>query len=702
MWRQVKSFVTRMRFSGKALSPGPPGPPWVAVGRRRVGWLGSLGLVVLGLLALNPYLGQRMAQESYDLVFRLRPRSRLPVPDNLLVIRMDDESRRTLGQRREFAWDRELHARLIDNLAAAGSGPVIVDLLFVEAAAGDAHLARALANHGRVVVSANLTRRTIPGLGEVEDLEVPIAAVATNAAAVGLLNVVVGKDGVPRRLLPGREGTTDAGWEPTLSWAAARLAGRNLAEERRAPLANLWLNYYGPAETLPSISYEDAIQPESAARLRDRLIVVGANFQVDFPGARKDTFPTPYGAGRQEMPGLELHATAVLNLTRGEWLQRLDAPVEAGCVVVFGLLLGFGLPRLRPVAALAACVGMAFGVGGLSLFMAWEFHTWWAWLVPTAIQVPVGFVWALGTHLVLLGHEKEIFRRSLATYLPPRVVEEIASRPETLRLGGDVRRVVILFTDITDFSRIAQRTAPDRLVALLNEYYHIAIGCVHESDGTVLGILGDGLFAVWNAPVEQGEPERRALRAALALTERLKVFEQRVGTPAVRTRIGLHSGEACVGNFGSADHFAYTAIGDAVNLASRLNGLNKHLGTEILASREFRAGLTDQPFRALGCFLFKGFDHPVDVFQPRFRHSDDGDPGAGGVPDEAERRSESECDGGVRSLGEGRVEDAVLAFRAAVATRPDDSVALFYLERLTGLPAPTSGPVPVIIELDSK
>ena len=92
----------------------------MAVGRRRVGWLGSLGLVVLGLLALNPYLCQRMAQESYDLVFRLRPRSRLPVPDNLLVIRMDDESRRTLGQRREFAWDRELHARLIDNLAAAG------------------------------------------------------------------------------------------------------------------------------------------------------------------------------------------------------------------------------------------------------------------------------------------------------------------------------------------------------------------------------------------------------------------------------------------------------------------------------------------------------------------------------------------------------------------------------------------------------
>ncbi|MBL9128036.1 MAG: CHASE2 domain-containing protein, partial [Verrucomicrobiales bacterium] len=444
----VKRFVARIRLAGKALSPSPP---MLAAGRRRVGWLGSLGLVLLGLLALNPFLGQRIAEESYDLAFRLRPRDRVPTPADLLVVRMDDESRRALGQRREFAWDRDLHARLIDNLADAGSGPVVIDLLFAEDAPGDTNLARAMARHGRVVVSANLTRRSIPGLGEVEDLEVPVAAVATNAAAVGLLNVVVGKDGVPRRMLPGRGGLGGSRWEPTLSWAAAKLSGRNLAEERGAPLANLWLNYYGPANSLPSIAYEDAIKPEAAPRLRDRMIVVGAHFQVDYPGTRKDTFPTPYGAGRQEIPGLELHATAWLNLTRGEWLQRLDAPFEAALVVAFGLVLGFGLPRLRPVAALFVCLGIVAAVGCVSLLAAWDHHTWWSWLVPVAVQTPVGFLWALGAHLILLGHEKEIFRRSLATYLPPGVVEEIAARPESLRLGGNVRRVVILLTDITDF-----------------------------------------------------------------------------------------------------------------------------------------------------------------------------------------------------------------------------------------------------------
>ncbi len=506
---------------------------------------------------------------------------------------------------------------------------------------------------------------------------------------------MVGDDGVARRLLPGLQGGTEIGWEPTLSWVAAKLEGRNLALQRGAPVSDLWLNYYGPAGALPAMSYEEALQPESAPKLRNKLVVVGANFEVDFPGTRKDTFPTPFGAGRQEMPGLEIHATALLNLIRGEWLQRPDPRLEAGLVIAFGFLLGFGLPRLRPIPALAAGLGLAACAGFASLAAAWHFHVWWAWLVPVAIQIPAGLLWAWGAHLLLIGYEKDLFRRSLATYLPPRVVEELAARPESLRLGGTVRRVVILFTDITDFSRISQRTDPHQLVALLNEYYDIAIRCVHESDGTVLGILGDGLFAVWNAPVEQVDPENRALRAALSLTERLRAFEQRAGTPSMRTRIGLHSGVACVGNFGSANHFSYTAIGDAVNLASRLNGLNKHLGTEILVSREFQDGLDRRLVRPLGHFRFQGFDQSVEVFQPR-----------PATQNSAERAGEVNgdtcCDHGIRCLLGGQIREAISAFRRALEEYPDDGIARFYLTRLAALPDADHPDRPLIIQLDSK
>jgi len=693
----MRSLVKRIVASEKNAEPKTAyGISAFPSGRQRVGWLGAIGLVTVGLLTLNPFLGQWLAQESYDLVFQTRPTQYQPIPDELVVVRMDDDSRRSLGQRRESAWDRALHARLIDALAAAGSRTVVIDLLLAEETGADDLLAQALQRHGKVVLSANLARRVIPGAGELEDREAPIPALATHAAAVGLLNVVVGRDGVARRLFPGRSDSAGAAWEPSLGWAAATLEGRNLAEQRHAPTANLWLNYYGPAHSLPSLSYEDALKPEFAHHLQNRMVVIGAHFEVDFPGTRKDTFPTPYGAGRQEMPGLELHATGLLNLIRGEWLQRFPALTEAAFVTTFGFLLGWGLPRLRPLPGLVACLVAAAGISAVSLYTAWSFHLWWSWLVPVAIQLPAGLVWAWGAHLLLLGHEKEWFRRSLATYLPPRVVDDLVNRPETLRPGGTVRRVVILFTDITDFSRISQRTDPHHLVALLNEYYDLAIGCVHAHDGTVLGILGDGLFSVWNAPVEQSEPERLALEAATALTEKLRIFEQRGDGPPVRTRIGLHSGEACVGNFGRADHFAYTAIGDAVNLASRLNGLNKHLGTEILVSDEFRKGLTHQPVRPLGRFRFKGFDQAVEVFEPL-------PPSQNTAPQTSDSSDNTQlCDTGIRELREGQIDRALETFRAALRARPGDRIAEFYLSRIPNLPCGTEAENPLVIEMDSK
>lgn len=689
----MRSLVKRIVSSERNADPKTAyGISAFPSGRQRVGWLGAIGLVTLGLLTLNPFLGQWLAQESYDLIFQTRPTQLQPVPEDLVVIRMDDDSRRNLGQRRESAWDRALHSRLIDALAAAGSRTVVIDLLLAEETSADDLLAQALQRHGKVVLSANLARRVIPGAGELEDREAPVPAIASHAAAIGLLNVVVGRDGVARRLFPGRSGGAGASWEPSLGWAAATLEGRNHAAQRNAPTANLWLNYYGPAQTLPALSYEDALKPESAPRLRDRIVVLGAHFEVDFPGTRKDTFPTPYGAGRQEMPGLELHATGLLNLIRGEWLQRLPAPAEAAFVAVFGILLGWGLPRLRPLPGLLVCLATAALLSAASLYTAWSLHLWWSWLVPVAIQLPAGLIWAWGAHLLLLGHEKEWFRRSLATYLPPRVVDDLVHRPESLRLGGTVRRVVILFTDITDFSRISQRTDPQRLVAWLNEYYDLAIGCVHAFDGTVLGILGDGLFAVWNAPAEQPKPECLALEAATALTQRLRVFEQRGDGPPVRTRIGLHSGEACVGNFGRADHFAYTAIGDAVNLASRLNGLNKHLGTEILVSDEFRKGLTHQAVRPMGRFRFKGFDQAVEVFEPC----------PPSPPDSATPEGPHLCDTAIRQLREGHIDLALETFRAALQLRPNDRVAEFYLQRIPNLPRGMETGAPMVIEMDSK
>lgn len=661
-----------------------------AASRRRMRHLGAIGLTIAGLLALNPFLGEHLALESYDALVRLRPVGWMEVPKELVVIRLDDVSREELGQRRAYVWDRQLHTRLIDQLRQAGSRAVAMDLFFGDEAEGDDAMARAIGRHGQVVLGMNLTEGTIGGSLETQHPEPPLSLLATNAARVGLLTVVEGPDGVVRRLLRGRR-LRDERWIPALSlaaaeveWAGGRVARRELPEDP-------WLNYYGPpGETLPEMSYLEALQPEARERLRDKLVVVGANFALDFPGAPKDTFPSPWGANRRKIAGVELHATALLNLLRGEWLRRAPPLVEWFGVMASGMLLGWLLPRLRPAGAVVAGIGLGLGVLGGSLLLGWLAHWWWAWLVVVAVQLPLAVAWAWGANLLLLGHEKDLLRHSLTTYLSPHLVEEIVARPESLRRGGEHRQVVILFTDITDFSRIAEHTDPQELVGLLNDYYETAIQCVHETDGTVLGILGDGLLAVWNAPIDQSHPERRALQSALSLGRRLRKFEGRPRILPLRTRVGLHRGIACVGNFGSPEHFAYTAIGEAVNLASRLEGLNKYLGTEILASRSFHEALGETGVgRGLGAFRFKGFDQALEVFEMR---------------DETTRGAwSSSFEQGLQHFAQANFAAAVRAFEAALAMAPGDGPARFYAARAQELAArPPGFGGPPVIEMGDK
>lgn len=678
--RLVSAWRTRTRFGG----------PSLAASQRRVRHLGSIGLTVAGLLALNPFLGEHLALESYDTLQRLRPAGWLTPPREVVVIRLDDVSREELGQRRAYVWDRQLHTRLLDQLRLAGSRTVAMDLFFGDEANGDADFARAIGQHGQVVLGMNLTEDTVGGALDTQHPEPPISLLATNAAQIGLLTVVEGPDGIVRRLLRGRR-LRDDRWMPALSLAAAEVEWRLGRATRHLLPDDLWLNYYGPpGETLTEMSYLEALQPEARERLKDKLVVLGSQFALDFPGAPKDTFPSPWGSNRRKIAGVELHATALLNLLRGEWLRRAPPLAEWFTVMAFGLLLGRMLPRLRPAIAVAAGMAIAGAVFAGSLTLGWMAHWWWPWLVVVAVQVPLGVAWAWGANLLLLGHEKDLLRHSLTTYLSPHLVEEIVARPESLRRGGEHRQVVILFTDITDFSKIAEHTDPQELVGLLNDYYETAIQCVHETDGTVLGILGDGLLAVWNAPIDQTFPERRALKSAFSLGQRLRKFEGRPRILPLRTRVGLHCGVACVGNFGSPEHFAYTAIGDAVNLASRLEGLNKFLGTEILASRAFHDALgTPGLGRSLGAFRFKGFDQALEVFEMR--------------DDAVHGPWVAEFEQGLQYFIQANFVAAARSFEAALVVAPGDGAARFYAARAQELairpPGFTGTP---IIELGDK
>ena len=182
--------------------------------------------------------------------------------------------------------------------------------------------------------------------------------------------------------------------------------------------------------------------------------------------------------------------------------------------------------------------------------------------------------------------------------------------------GGSKQVVSILFSDIAGFSRISEQLDPQELVQLLNAYYEQTIRCIHQTDGTIVDIIGDAIFAIWNAPELQPDHQEKMLAAALAFQKNVTQFNGKQGGLALNTRVGLHTGEVVVGNVGSTEHFDYTAIGENVNLASRLEGLNKQLGTNVLMTRAAIPPSGGQwLLRPVGKFQFKGFENFVEVIE---------------------------------------------------------------------------------------
>lgn len=174
----------------------------------------------------------------------------------------------------------------------------------------------------------------------------------------------------------------------------------------------------------------------------------------------------------------------------------------------------------------------------------------------------------------------------------------------------------MLFTDIENFSHISENMLPDDLINLLNQYFETALQCIHETNGTVMDLVGDAIFAIWNAPVEQRDHRERAFEAALKLQAQLAEFNAAQKGFPLRTRVGLHTGIVCVGNIGSEQRFDYAAVGKNTNLASRLEGLNKHLGTRVLATRDIQhvmeGKLTSRP---VGNIRVKGFQRAIEIHE---------------------------------------------------------------------------------------
>lgn len=553
--------------------------------------------------------------------------------------------------------DRGLIADTVEALGRARAKAVGLDIVFDRPTEPDkdARLRRAL--------------RAFPGPAVVVYATAGAGLDADGAAFLAAFAEGLGK-GWPNLIKDDRDGTVR--WVPiamegvpepdNLGFAAAiaRAVGANV------PDGSLRIAYRaGPEDGGPPF----AIYPIAAAPLlppdwlAGRIVLIGA--QMTDTDRHRVPRAVLTGIGEGTIPGVLIHAHALAQMLDGRRLAELS-PFGNAAVILVAVVLGVGLALARllwPLLALdlVAAVAAFAGAGVVSTLLGGPD-------LPLATPV-LGMLVAFAAGIAFVGRqlkrEKRFIRDAFARYVAPTVVAQLEARPERLVLGGERRELTLLFSDVAGFTALSEHLDPQTLGALLNRYFDGLCGVVMAHQGTIDKLIGDAIVAIFAAPVEQPDHARRAVFCALAMDEFSEAFRREQSAHGVKfgaTRIGIHTGQATVGNFGGRDRFNYTALGDTVNTASRLEGANKAFGTRICVSASTVAQCPGVMFRPIGEVVVKGRTEAIKVFEP----SD---------PDLAS------YDAAYRLLEAGDA-GAEAAFMDHLARFPDDQLAAFHLARL--------------------
>jgi adenylate cyclase len=470
---------------------------------------------------------------------------------------------------------------------------------------------------------------TILPVMEARGIELNLPEITNAARGGGYFNIIPDMDGTVRRQplavlyksdlympLPVVALSHYLGRQPPmltmsrLGVAGIRLGKRQVQVDR---LGRLLINYLGPPglfPTYPAYKVLEGNLPKGA--LRDKIVLVGATAVGIY-----DLRVTPFSG---VTPGIEIQATVIDNILRQNFLTTANFPRLQSLLLVLitALGLGFILPRL------SATMAVLFTLFLVELYVFINYMVFTRWGYQMELIYPLLGIAAVysGVTVQRFFHEERErlrIRKTFQSYVAPEVVNEILDHPDRLGLGGDRRTLTILFSDIRGFTSIAETTEPEVLVELLHGFLDPMSEIIVEHGGTIDKYIGDAIMALFGAPIEKPLHAVMACRTALAMVEKLKNLSiewQSQGRPLLRMGVGINSGEAVVGNMGSRRLFDYTAIGDNVNLASRLEGLNKYYNTEILISKATAESLDEGfVFREIDFVMVKGKKEPLVIYE---------------------------------------------------------------------------------------
>lgn len=718
---------------------------------KRSGAFVLLGVVLaLGGVLLSTSTTVLRVEQTVGLGSLFRLRGAVPPPQEVAVVGLSTLSAEAVGATADVdSWPRELHARVIDRLSAAGAAVIPIDLGFSSPRddATDAQLAAAIARAGNVILLERVRSDTHAGAGgAVVTIERRLRPIERfDAVALGTAPFTLPK--VPNLLgqywtfgrslgdhanlpaaalhgyaLPVHDLFIQLAIESTPSIAAlrdsldrqavdvrglaavmrdlrglftrmpelagnlhARLANATLSADERHLLTALtalyagpgsrFLNFYGPAGSIPTLAYDavlDGLDDDAlAAAVQGKAVFIG--FSEDLQPEQQDEFLSVFTQDGQSLAGVEIGATAFANLLHRNEIRPIGRAAHWAIVALWGLAVGLlpGFVTSRGtllVATLAAAcyAGVAYAAFGLA-------QLWVPLVVPLAVQWPIGIVMGLAISHRHLHRQRERVQAALGYYLPPAAVARLADETSRPRHHRELVHGTCLVTDAEQYTTLSESLHPTELGELMDDYYDVLVEAVHRHGGVVSDIGGDSMVAVWPSADADPAARRNACLGALEVLRAVDGFNRERLGAALPTRLGIDCGELLLGTMGARARGEYRAVGDIVNTAARLQGLNRLLRTRVLVSAPVIEGLEGLGVRPLGEFLLVGKRTPVSVVELREAEAGRCDPQA---PRFAEALAQFRC---------GRWRDAREGFEGVLRIAPDDGAAAFFVAQCEAL-----------------
>jgi len=661
------------RLIASVLHPRPP-----------YSWILAV-LIAVGIAQLVSAIPSIEAFDSRVRDASLSSAAPLPNHQDIVVVGINDEALAAYSVYRT-PLHRGLLADVLERLIEANARAVAFDVLFVDPTEPelDQRMRQLLLSAPMSVIVATADESNAFSAGQLAYQAEFTEGIATGHAAI-LLDDVDGRIRTQRPLPNGRDG------DPTFSGRIAKELGYDLpdgefliAYQRGNEAGGLRFPVYEALRLTDRCVDPCLIVPSQF--LEDKIVLVGWMLPDD-----RDDHPTPMDVDGEETLGVLIQAEKLSQLLDGRRLPTIG-PWATWLLCAATALLGVGL-ALVPISMFFKLTVALAGILGWLVFVIVLGQMGGPMLpfVAPALAWPIAIGLAETFEGARARLERQQIRNAFQHFVSPAIVKSLLDNPEKLGLHGEEREISTIFTDLQGFTALTLEVEPRLMVQLLNGYLDSMLDTVIERGGTVDKVIGDAVHACFGAPTDQPEHAQMALDCALELDRVCRTYQAKVmsehgemllakGVKWGETRIGLHTGRAIVGNFGSEQRFDYTAHGDSVNTAARFEGANKTLGTRICVSRATIAQCTDVTARRIGMLKVAGRTSYIEALEP--------------VPqmDDYMKRYELAID----RLAENDVDAARSILRTLIEERPDDGLVRFHIERIE------SGASGLLIEIDKK